>query len=343
MRMAFWNKKTEETHSHGPAELVGVDFASTGLKVVRVRKHNEEIVVNGVALLPAPPPPGKRDKNTTLSLPKALTTNYAALACSGKNAVVRLLSIAGHADTSEAIEEHIREHVGITEGHRVGYSLTNPSRGKTDTKVLVVSLPEEEAEGMLSLVATGAPAPRSLEISGLAAMHVFTRGPGRQHAQEAVGLIEAGAQVTVLSLFNKGILSLVRKFEFGSDALLNKVQQQLNVSAEIAQGIMSDGSFDISQSVHETMDPFLRQASISKDFIERREECHLGTIYLSGGLSLLRYWGEAIQTATGVETRAWNPFDGMTMAADAFPADLDGQQTRFTAALGACLGEFDAT
>jgi Tfp pilus assembly PilM family ATPase len=153
-----------------------------------------------------------------------------------------------------------------------------------------------------------------------------------------VAVVDAGARLTFMALFNKGVLVLVRKFDLGTETIVTKVQQQLNVDRDTARGIISDGSFDISQSVRAVMDPFLRQLTISKDFVERREDCRVVKCYLSGGASLLRYGVDEIRGATGVDTGLWNPFANLQIADGAYPAELAGHEPRFAAAVGACLG-----
>ena len=322
-----------------PAELVAVDIGNTGLKVVKVRKSKDGLVVEAADILPSFP---ELTPDTRLALPKNLMANYTALMISGESAVVRILNLPSQ-DIEQMDMEQLREHVGLGEDFRVGHAVVAPQRGKAEAKVLVVGIPEQQAESVLSLVPYGPPAPFSIEVAGLAALTAFLRGPGTKHAQEAVAVIESGAKVTFMALFNKNVLSLVRKFDFGSETFVARVQQQLGVDRETAMGVVADGSFDISQIAHEVMDPFLRQFSISRDFVERREDSRVADVYLSGGASLSRYWLEEIQGAVGINVHVWNPFENLRLAPDAYPANLEGQQTRFTAAVGACLGVFQET
>ena len=50
-----------------------------------------------------------------------------------------------------------------------------------------------------------------------------------------------------------------------------------------AQQILFDGSFDISQPIAEVMGPFEKQLIVSRDFVERRENCRINKIYAAGG------------------------------------------------------------
>jgi Tfp pilus assembly PilM family ATPase len=323
----------------GPSEIVGLDVATTALKVVRLKKTAEGVTVMSAAILPPLKLMGEGVGETALNLPKNLIANYTTLALTAETAVVRILGVPAAA--GEPSEAQMREQAGLNEQYRIGYAPTVPHRGKGEVKMLAVGIPEEEVRAVLKLVAVGAPAPYSVEVAGLASLTAFLKGPGAQHAQDAVGVIESGARVTFLAVLNRNNLMLVRKFDFGAESIVAKVQQQLGVDHDTAQGIVSDGSFDISQPVHEVMDPFLRQLSISKDFVERREDCRVAKFYVSGGASLSHYWVEDISNAAGTEVERWNPFGSLRLAPDALPASLGGQETRFTAAVGGALGILD--
>ena len=204
--------------------------------------------------------------------------------------------------------------------------------------MLTVAVPEADAQAVLSHVAVGAPAPYAMELSGLAALNACLSGPGAQHAQEAVCIIECGSRVSFMAIFNKGALILARKIDVGGESIAAHVQKQLGLDSETAQSILAEGAIDISQAVREVIDPFLRQLTISRDFVEREENCRIKTAYISGGMALSTYWTNEIKRATGMDVQSWNPFDQLTLAPGALPERLEGQQPRFASAIGAALG-----
>ena len=336
MRLEFPFKKGQRK---SPSEVIGLDIATTGVKAVLMKKTKDGLIVTNVAIFSAMVlGGGDESKKPVLALPKKMLTNYAALTISGDGSSVRILGLQGSPNANLIDGAQLREQAGLSQDYRMGFAVAMVGKGKQETKLLVVGLPEKEVQSVLGLVAVGAPAPCSLELSGLSSLAAFLRGPGKAHERDAVAVIDAGARLTFMSVFNKGVLVLVRKFELGSESIVTNVQQQLNVDHDTARGIISDGSFDISQSVRAVMDPFLRQLTISKDFVERREDCRVVKCYLSGGTNLSMYWSEEIRNAAGVESEFWNPFGDLRMADGAYPADLAGQEPRFAAAVGACLG-----
>ena len=156
-----------------------------------------------------------------------------------------------------------------------------------------------------------------------------------------VGVVDFGDTTTTYTLFNRGLLSLVRRFGFGTNALLEKIQGALGVDRGTAQGIVADGSFDISQSLNDIIEPLIKQLMVSRDFVERRENCRIARIFLSGGLARSRDTIEEIRAAMDVDIETWNPLSVFTVARDAIPPELTGQEWRLAGAVGACIGTFE--
>ena len=131
--------------------------------------------------------------------------------------------------------------------------------------------------------------------------------------------------------------------EVGGEAVVEQVQKSLGVDREMAESIMSEGAIDISQAVKEVLDPFLRQMMISRDFVERQENCRVATTFITGGMSLSRYWAAEFMRATGMEVQPWDPMEGLAVAPGAVPQRLQGQPCRFSAAIGAARGAMTAS
>jgi Tfp pilus assembly PilM family ATPase len=279
------------------------------------------------------------------TLPKALQARHVSLAISSKAASVKLLNFLGKVDDTSGAQ--ISEMMGLEkpDEYRISYKVITEGRGRTESKVLTVAVPDTEARAACQLFPAGLPAPYSVEVAGLAAMTAFIHGPGREHTGDAVGVIDFGAELSFLALFNKGALALARKFDIGATAILARVQKTLGVDAATAKGIVSDGSFDVSQTLNEVMDPFLKQLTISRDFVERRENCHVARLYTAGGMTPSRDWQAAVRAAIGLPLQTWNPFENanLQVGANALPADVKGQEARFAAAVGAALATFEDT
>ncbi|NCC52116.1 MAG: hypothetical protein EOM20_12985 [Spartobacteria bacterium] len=333
------------------AELVAIDLASSGMKLIRARKGKEGPVITAVDVLP-PVPLLSADEAAgveegvapvrKLPLTKQWIVYYAAIAVTGESAAIRYVSLPGNVVSGPGLVSQLSEHMGLDGEYRIAHVVTSIPDKKVETRILAAALPVAEVELLLSYVDTGYPAALSLEISSLASLNAFLSSSlVREHEDGAIAFIDSGARVSLMAVFNKGSLVLVRKFNVGGDALIKRLQQQMAVDRDVAAGILADGSFDISQSVHGVMEPFLRQISISKEFVERREDCRIKAVYVTGGMSLSQYWMEKIQQTAGVETLQWNPFAEMEVGEGALPDNLAGQEPRFSAAVGSLIGAFE--
>ena len=341
-------KELLDKMKRGPTDVVGIDIGGTATKVVRLRKGADSISVLAAEILPKlefpEPVAGEAvQESPAIQLAPKLKAHYACLVVSGSTSVIKLLSFPGALDA--AAESKIIGGIGLDDpnNYRVSYKVIAEGHGKSESKVLAVAMPESEAKLIPAMFPTGLPAPFSLEVAGLATLTAFLHSAGKNGKDEAVGVIDFGAKVSTFGIFNKSQISLIRRFNFGVNTLLDNVQQALGVDRETAQGIVSDGSFDISQSVNEVIEPLVKQLIVSRDFVERRENCHISKIFLSGGLTVSRDSVDEIKSAMGLDIILWNPFDGLTIAPGAIPANLIGQEARFSAAIGAALATFEAT
>jgi Tfp pilus assembly PilM family ATPase len=329
---------------HGVSDIVGVDVAAGGVKAVRLKRNPDSTTAPtlvAAALLPAITLPPEGSPVSPLILPKNLSARQVSIALTGKSALVKLLSFMGKTDAT--MEAQLGEMMGIdkTADFRISYRILSEGHGRTESKVLVVAIPEADVQWALQLFPSGFPAPFSIEISGLASLSSFLQGPAFQHKEDTVGVIDFGAEVSFMAIFNKSVAALVRKFDFGSNAILARVQESMGVDAATALEIVSGGSIDLSQFFTDAMDPFIKQLVISRDFLERRENCRISRIYVSGGATASRDWNAVVQNALGLPITLWDPFEPVTLQPGAIPDELKGRESRFTAAMGAAWGTLD--
>ncbi|OGV68423.1 MAG: hypothetical protein A2283_19385 [Lentisphaerae bacterium RIFOXYA12_FULL_48_11] len=340
-------KELMDKMKRGPVDVAGIDIGSSSIKIARLRKSNQTITLVAADILPRIDIPEQKPdmppEVPVLQLPPKLKGRYASLVVSGETSVIKLLSFPGVFDA--AAEAKVVPSIGLDDpnNYRIGYKVITEGHGKSESRVLAVALPEADARIPPLFLPTGLPAPFSIEISGLATMTAFLKSTNKQIMETAVGVIDFGAKTTTFALFNKGVLALIRRFNFGVNTLLDNVQQALGVDRETANGIVSDGSFDISQSVSEVIEPIVKQLIVSRDFVERRENCHISKMFVSGGISVSRDSLDEIKSAMGLEIASWSPLEGIAVTQGAIPENLTGQESRFSAAIGAALATFEET
>lgn len=317
-------------------DVLGLDVASSCTKAVRIKKIDGVPTLVAADILPRITiPTSPTIAPEALSLPRNLQGRYVAIASSAPGAIVKLLTMPVHSDKST--DAHLNELMGLSEDSdvRVGYEMISENR--SERKLLAAGIPDPVAASLCTLFPSGIPAPCSIEIAGLASMTAFMHGPGANHKNDAIAVIDFGATSSYVAFFNKGVMTLIRKFDLGSESILKKLQSSLGVDEEIALGILNDGSFDISQILSQTMESFLQQLTISWDFVERRENNQISHLYVSGGMSSLKSWSTQVQASTDKEPLQWNPISILNSEPGALPDRYKGQESRFSAAIGAAV------
>ncbi len=320
----------------GLQDVVAVDFDPAATWITRLKANGAQPVLTAASRLPAvvfggPEPPA-------FSLPKPMAARYVAIAVPSHEAIIKLLNLPGAID--QQMQEQIRDHMGVRDGaYRYGYRVI--AQNRMETRILTVALPEAQVHAARGLFVSGLPAPLALEISGLAVMSAFLRAVGTAIRDQAVGLVVFGSRATFFAFFKNRELILIRKFEFGFFTLLDRIEQTMGVNRDTALEIVADRSFDITQTLRDLADPFVKQLVISKHFVERRESCQIAGIYLADDSRVSQEWIKDIKAATGLETAVWRPLDAVTVLPGALPEPLLRQQAQMAAALGAGLAALE--
>ncbi len=331
MALKFKAPISKEQGGRRLANLLALDFATTGIKAVRLKKTKDHIVLVAADILP----PFDPEAEERPVLFKPLSAYYTALCATMDNVLLRVFAQVLPED--EDLEALVRDNLSAAADYRAGGLVLSRARGKRESTVLGVAVPEKTVQHYLSLFSSGAPAPRSLELSGLAAFSAFLFNCGAQTETQTVCLIETGARYTYVAFLHRNQLQIVNRFEVGGEALQRQIQMALGVDAEMADTILSGGSIDVSSPVRQVLNPFAKQLSIYREFVERQNKSPLSAVYISGGQAESPYWQAAVKEVLGFVPQVWNPFGKIQIPPGTFPEKLKGQEPRFAAAVGAAL------
>jgi Tfp pilus assembly PilM family ATPase len=328
----------------GPSDVCGIDFGATGTKVVRMSRTSGEPTVLGADCLPVAPlveEPGQPESaGAGTALPPALKSRYAALTLTSREAIIKLLSFPGRFEPED--DGRILQSLGLkhSDAYRVSYRVLVEGTAKTESRILAVAVPENQARALAGRFATGLPAPNSIELSGLAALSAFLHSPlGR--SDEPTGVLDVGGSVTSFGLFSQGQLGLFRRFDLGMADILGRIAQSLGVDDATALGVLADRSFDVSRTISTVMEPLIKQLIVSRDFLERRENCRIHKIVISGGLAVSEDTRRELRSALDLEPVVLNPFEGLACGAGVLSKDAQARPWRYTAAVGACLATLE--
>jgi Tfp pilus assembly PilM family ATPase len=330
---------------HSPKDVVGLDFGATGIKCVRLKKIQGEIVLTGadiIAPVRFPANPESVQNAPVLVLPKIFHAAYAALALPSDQAIIKVLSFPG--EFTAETEHQIVPHMGLEhpEIYRINYKILVNGHARSESRVLAVAYPAAHAAFAPRLIPAGPPAPCSIEIAGLATLSAFMKKLEKKGTSETVGHLEMGENSSLFSLFTRSIPVLIRKFEFGVDSVMHQVRQGLGVPPQVAIDIVSSGSIDISHWVSEAAQPFIKQLLVSRDFVERRENCRIRQFFLSGGGGAFAPLRREVEQAFDLEFMPWNPLEAFPSETAVIGEGVRGQECRLTAAVGAALSVLES-
>lgn len=331
-------------NSTAPNEIIAADFGAQEIRCARLRRINGQVHLVAADILPQVEAPAGAAAEShgafkPVSLPKELLCRHLVLCLPGQNALVKLLNIPGHPDTSS--EAKIKDDMGVGTGdYRIGYKVLGYSHGRVETKLLAVAVPEILIQQHLAYFATGWPVPIAVEIAGLAAIDAFLSGYLESCPDESFGMVQFEDDVSFFAFIHKKELVLIRKYELGYNHLLSAIQTRLNVNRETALNVAADHSFDISQIVREICDPFVRQMVISKHFVERRENCRVTSIFIPDNAVALDRLAREISPATEAKVEPWDAFKAVVFQPEGLPPRLTRQHSLLAAPLGAGLGLF---
>ena len=317
------------------SDLVGIDFSTTATKVVRLRKSKGVCSLVGMDHLPP------IDFNTLaagLELPRNLMTHYACLAYSGPRSVLRMINAPLKEDDEALPEEKLRELLNVTDDFRASVKLIQRGKGRKDSSFLAAAIPKDDVQFIRNLFPAGPPAPASVEVAGLSFVSAFLHARGEACAHDSVCLLDTGETVSNFVFLNNNTIALVGRLSFGVKTFRSRIADDLGVDDELAASILSDRAIDISSSVRSVLEPFLKQLSISMDFLARHQGCRVSKIFVSGGMSLVPSWIEEVGNMLTAEVSAWSPLENIEYDPESIPSEMIEQASRFTAAIGAAIG-----
>jgi Tfp pilus assembly PilM family ATPase len=319
-------------------ELVGIDFSTTATKVVRLKKGKSELSLVGIDELPAIEFGSSAPK---VELPRNINANYGCLTYSGLSSVVRMVNAPVASEDQSLDETKLRGMLNVEDDFRVSSMLVNRGSGRLDSSFLAAAVPQSDIDFLLDMFSVGTPAPASVEVAGLSFVPAFLNARWAEVEKESVCLLDAGESVSHFVFLNKGTIGLVGKLSFGVRSIREKLAEDLGVDDELADSILSDRSINISSSLRSVMEPYLKQLSISMDFLQRHQGCRVTKVYVSGGLSLVPSWSAEVEQIMNAKVLHWSPLENIQCDSDLLTDELKAQATRFSAAIGAAIGGFD--
>jgi Tfp pilus assembly PilM family ATPase len=303
--------RLSERLERAPKDTVGLEFIGQEVRAARIKLVAGEPQLTGTEIIDSFEPSPRTSFSANSPLSKRMCSRAGSLAFHSRSTILKVLTFP--AATVDELEPRLIPAMGIesAEDYRISHRVIRPAHSKQEVRVLCVAVPRKDTSLLMRFCHGGYPAPYALECAGLAAFSALTYNLGEQANSDSYGAIHFGTHETVAALFHRGAICLIRQIPFGAQQLHESVSQHLGLTLETARQIVEDPSFDVSEAVAALLPPVIKQLVISRDFIERRENCRISTFFVSGELARAAAVLAEMEPALGTQVATWDPLKGV--------------------------------
>ena len=89
------------------------------------------------------------------------------------------------------------------------------------------------------------------------------------------------------------------------------------------------------------MSPVTTQFVVSRDFVERRDNCSDIALFAIGGIALSRATLGELEQTLSTDIAGWNPFDNLNVQTQSVDDRIGADSWRFASAIGAALSALE--
>lgn len=353
--MALFRKKS--------APVLGIDISSTAVKLIELRRQDDRYRVESYAVEPLPQNSVVEKSITNLEAVSetiraavkrsGTKLKEAAVAVPSSSAITRTLTLS-----SELTDDEIETQIGLQADQYVPYPLEEvnldfqvlgPSAGSDqDNEVLLVASRSENVEVRVDALESAGLKTTLVDVESFALEHAFEMiapdlpGGG---VNQTVAIVDVGATMTALTVFERGRIVYTRDQVFGGKQLTEEIMRRFGLTYEEAGRAKRQGGLPDNYE-EEVLDPF-REAmaqQISRSlqfFFGASQHSSVDHILLGGGCAAIPGAAELVEDSTGADTTVANPFSRMSVASRIKPQALADDAPALLIACGLALRSFD--
>ena len=138
-------------------------------------------------------------------------------------------------------------------------------------------------------------------------------------AAHTVASLHVGHTFSMVTIIEKGIPALSRDIPVGGKHITQRLSDLLHVETRQAQTIKDTAPVEHVQVVAQALDGMLvhlaGELRSSFDYYESQNSTSIGTIFISGGVTLMSGFSEKLSSLLGLPVQEWDPFTGIVITA----------------------------
>ncbi|MGD8430358.1 MAG: pilus assembly protein PilM [Ectothiorhodospiraceae bacterium] len=342
--------------------LLGIDISSTAVKLIELRKQGARFRVEHYAVEPLPQNAVVEKNISNLdAVSDAIRaavkrsqskTKEAAVAVPGSSAISKVLTLTGglsDAEMEAQVNLQADQYVPYPlEEVNLDFQVMGPSAsGGDDVDVLLVASRSENVEIRVDALQAAGLTPRIVDVESFALEQSFSLvGPDLDGGiEQTVAVIDVGATMTTLTVFDEGRIVYTRDQVFGGRQLTEEIMRRYGLTFEEAGRAKRQGGLPDTYE-EEVLAPFkdamAQQVARSLQFFFGASQHNtVDHVLLSGGCASIQGIPDLIEEQAGAPVSIANPFAHMAVASRIRAQALAEDAPAMMIACGLALRSFD--
>jgi type IV pilus assembly protein PilM len=316
--------------------VLGIDISSTSVKLIELSKSGKGLRVESHAVEPLPSEAvAEKVIQDVDSVGEAIRkvlkkagakSKEAAVAVPGSAVITKVIAMPAslNEDDMEAqIQIEAEQYIPYPlEEINLDFEVLGPSEDNEETvDVLLAASKSENVELRSSAVTLARLTARAVDVEPYSIEHVCNVVPGilpDEGVDRTVAIVDVGATVTSLNVFNDRELIYTREQPFGGKQLTEEIMRRYGLSYEDAGRVKRQGGLPDNYEP-EVLEPFkntmAQQVSrFLQFFFSSSDYENVDQILLCGGCGSIEGIDEFIEGHIGTPTVVANPFQDMSLA-----------------------------
>jgi type IV pilus assembly protein PilM len=317
---------------------VGLDLGSQVVKAVEITLEGPEPVITGFARVEIPPGGDKAAAVAEAWKRGKFRSRSVVTSVAGQSVVVRYLQMP------KMSESELRQAIRLEADRYVPFELAEcaldcqplqrraqrAGEGPKDESmpVVLVACRQQAIDEQLALVQAQNLQPLAIDVDSFALANAWelcgisdeaakALEDGRE--ERAIALVDVGASRTQINVLVGGETCFSREIAIGGADMTQAVARRLGLEtfeAETHKRAGAEQEADIARAIQPVVEDLANELSLSLDYVESHEGVKVEEVLLSGGGALAPGLIAQVEQATGRTTRAWNPLEGLRVAAE---------------------------
>ena len=332
-----------------PKGLLGIDISSTAVKLVELRKKGQSYKVESYAVAPLPEGSSNEDSLTEAepvseSIKKAVKNSrsklkHCALAVPASMVVTKQLTLPASlpdSDLDAQVRLEAEQYIPYPiDEVNLDYEILGTSPNSPEIiDVLLVATRSENVDVRVAAAEMAGLTVELVDVESHVLEKVMNELVDDTHEHELIAVVDFGAVMTNISIFEKGKLIFSQEQAFGGKQLTSEIMQRFGLTWHDAGLAKKEGNLP-ENYIPEVLEPFKNRMTEQLNrflqlFYASGQYGYVEKILLAGGCSLIPGIDEQIQTDLGIPTAIANPFTTCSLGSKVNPQ-------RFTSDIPALL------